>query len=45
MLSDKDDVPDQTSGIRDELFVLLERFVELIASNITLDLQEIPKVR
>jgi hypothetical protein len=45
MSSDNVDVPDQTSGIRDELIILLERVITLVASHTILDLQETPKVR
>jgi hypothetical protein len=45
MSSDNVDVPDQTSGIRDELITLLEQVVALIASHTILDLQETLKVR
>jgi hypothetical protein len=45
MLSNNVDSSDPIPEIRDELIALLERFVHLIASHATIDLQETPKVR
>jgi hypothetical protein len=45
MLSNHVDSSDPIPEIRDELIALLERFVHLIASHATIDLQETPKVR